>query len=322
MESISITQLEYLLAIDKYGTFGKAAEACFITQPTLSMQIQKLEEQLGVTLLDRQKRPVGFTAMGEKVLVQAKLAVDAVYGVRATIQSEEAVVEGTFSMGIIPTMASCLAPLLVQEFSQKFPKVQLMLQEMETAEIIKAMKEERLDLALLATPLNEKGIEETPLFQEAFYVYFSEGHPLLEKKFVQEDDLVDKEVWLLKDGHCLRTQVVELCRGNSENLRSGVTGVHFEGGSLETLIRLVDDSSSPSFTFLPELMVLQMDSENFHERIRSFKDNIPCREVGLVHRTGYKRTRFVTDMVEYIQSQVPESVLREKEQGIYRLNPV
>ncbi|MFQ5717072.1 MAG: LysR substrate-binding domain-containing protein, partial [Nitrospinales bacterium] len=239
MKSITLTQLSYIAAVAQTRNFGLAAKACFVSQPTLSMQIHKLEEELGAILFDRSKRPVEPTAIGRRVVCQARLALQEVLRIEEMIKEERGEVSGEFRLGIIPTLAPYLLPLFLESFTQTYPKVNLIVEELQTRQIIERLGDDAINAGILATPLNCRGIIERPLFYEPFVVYLAPGHPYRSLAKVSENDLSLNDVWLLNEGHCFRDQAIKLCKrardkgGEKKNLT-------FESGNLETLRRLVD----------------------------------------------------------------------------------
>ncbi|NJM09601.1 MAG: LysR family transcriptional regulator [Bdellovibrionaceae bacterium] len=207
----SLTQLEYIVAVDKHKHFGKAANECHVTQPTLSMQIQKVEEEIGYPLFDRLKKPIIATPKGQRFLSQAKVLLFEHRKLMDLSRQQGGELSGDFRLGVIPTIAPYLLPLFIEAFSKQFPKIHLVIDELKTETIIKNLHEDQLDAAILATPLNESGLKERPIFYEPFSLYVSKSHPLNARKRIKEDDLSGHEMWLLADGHCFRQQIVRYC---------------------------------------------------------------------------------------------------------------
>lgn len=274
-KSMTLTQLKYILAVDRARNFAQAARECFVTQPTLSMQIQKLEDTLQVKIFDRDHNPVVPTELGKKILIMAQKIIHESDGLENFSKGLRGEVAGDFHLAVIPTLAPYLLPLFLKNFEELYPKVHLKIYEYQTAEILPLIKEGKMDAALLATPLGDKKVTEEVLFFEPFKVYLSEKHEFLKKKDIKEEDLDLKEAWLLKEGHCLRTQVLKLCGHPVSKERS----IFFEGGSLETLVHLVEKTQG--FTILPYLATLTMKKEQL-KNIREFKGMIPVREISLI----------------------------------------
>ncbi|HQE13206.1 MAG TPA: hydrogen peroxide-inducible genes activator, partial [Flavipsychrobacter sp.] len=236
---MTITQLEYVVAVATYKSFVAAAEKCFVTQPTLSMQIQKLEEELGVRLFDRNKHPIAITAIGEKVVAQAKEIIAAKNKVTEIIQDEEKTVEGNFRLAVIPTIAPYIVPAMLEDYVTNYPDVQLQIKEMETKAIIEALYNNELDAALVSTPLNESGTKEYPLFYEQFVCYYAKDDKALAKKLITPEDIEIEKIWLLNEGHCMRNQVLDLCSDYVKEMQAGKS-YRYESSNVETLRKMVD----------------------------------------------------------------------------------
>lgn len=296
---MTIQQLEYILAIDKYRHFGHAAEACFVTQPTLSAQVNKLEKELDVLIFDRSKMPVIPTEIGIQLIEQAKRVVAESKGIYETIAQLKGNIGGMIKIGVIPTLAPYLLHLFVGNFLEKYPNVQLQVEEVITEEVVKKLKNDELDLGIVSTPLNEAGILEKPLFYEKFYAYFSKGHPLLGKKSIEADELLNCDLWVLQQGHCLRDQVLSIC----DQTRSQRLNFHYESGSLEGLKNMVDRYKG--VTLLPELATLNMNPEE-QSRLRPFSEDQPHREVSIVLTRTFLKKKLVELLYQEIIAAIPE----------------
>jgi LysR family hydrogen peroxide-inducible transcriptional activator len=294
---MTLTQLNYIIAVDRCRNFAQAARECFVTQPTLSMQIHKLEDYLQVTVFDRNKTPVEPTPMGERVLIHARKVMKEAQELEELSKSLRGEVSGEFILGVIPTLAPYLLPLFVQKFVKKFPEVELKIYEQQTEDIIRLLKEGKIDGGLLATPLEHKEIKEQTIFMEPFEIFFSPEHPLLKKKTIDEKDLDLSEAWLLKEGHCLRSQVMQLCK--NRNLSN--QHLFFEAGSLETLINMV--KSSTGFTVLPYLSVNNLSTAD-KKFVREFKHS-PVREISFVTGPHSLRTSIEKSLFSVIENCVP-----------------
>jgi LysR family hydrogen peroxide-inducible transcriptional activator len=300
---ITITQVKYLLALDKTRHFGKAAEMCAVSQPSLSMQIHKLEEDLEVVLFDRNKKPILPTHRGELLIQQAKELMREYDQFLAIGQKDSSEPSGSFKLGVIPTLSPYVLPLFLARFSERFPKVDLVVDELKTEEIIEQLKDDSLDAGILATPLREKGIRENILFYEPFYLYTSKEHPFSKRESVSEKDLSSEGLWLLEDGHCFRNQVVNFC---SLGTQSGVyPNVHFEGANFETLRYLI--RKTKGYTLFPYLFLKQLGSKEKSSHVKAFNKPVPSREVSLV----YQRRQWKLDIVEALDSCIRESVPKE-----------
>lgn len=301
---MTLTQLKYILAVERCHNFAQAARECFVTQPTLSMQIHKLEDYLQVTIFDRNANPTRPTALGQKVLDMAREVVRRSDGLEDLARSVRNEISGEYNLGVIPTLAPSLVPLFVGEFQSKYPKVQLRLYEHQTDELIRLLQEDKLDGGLCAGPLGLKGLQEDVLFYEPFQLLFSPNHPLLKHKEIPETQLKIEDAWLLREGHCLRTQVLQLCQPKITSDRS----LHFEGGSLETLVHLL--RSMPGFTVLPELTVDQLGSED-SKRLRPFKGQRPVREISLVTGPFGVKASITKAVADTIRASVPKLLLKK-----------
>lgn len=307
---MTLTQLKYILAVERCRNFAQAARECFVTQPTLSMQIAKLEDYLQVIIFDRSVNPVKPTALGMKILDKAREVIHRSDALEEMARSTRQEVAGEYNLAVIPTLAPYLLPLFVEKFRTLYPKVQLKLFEFQTNEIIEMLKEDKLDAAILATPLEIKDIVEDVLFYEPFQLLFSHQHPLLGEKEVREQDLKLEEAWLLKEGHCLRSQVLQLCRPSKV-----VTdrSVYFEGGSIETLVNLLNGMAG--FTVVPELAVEHFTSE-VKKRLRPFKGKRPVREISIVTGPFALKNSITTALKKTILQCVPEHVLKETKKDV------
>lgn len=308
MISITLTQLSYIVAVAKTKNFGLAAQSCNVTQPTLSMQIQKLEDQLGVIIFDRSKKPIEPTSIGRKIIEQAKVTLQENSRIEELIQEERGEITGELNLGMIPTLTPYLLPLFLQDFTEKFPKVELVIEELQTSRILERLKEDSLDAGVLVTPLHQKGILEKPIFYEPFVVYLSSRHPMAKLDKISEKELSPGDIWLLKDGHCLRNQVIELCR---KKVRRGMEykNIIFESGNLETLKRLVDKNFG--YTLLPFLATQEMTKKEIKKKIRFFKPPVPTREVSIVYSRSYLKKSIIEALSREIFSSIPNDLKKK-----------
>lgn len=313
----SLTQIEYIVAVEKLRHFGKAAKACHISQPTLSMQIQKVEEELNFPIFDRLQKPVLPTEKGRRFIEQAKVLLHEHQKLLQISKQDENTVSGEFRLGIIPTLTPYVIPLFIEEFSKRYPRVQLTIDELKTDSIVQALREDRLDAGILATPLHEEGLKEKPLFYEPFLLYLSPGHPLLKKKAITQDDLDGNEMWLLQDGHCFRNQMIRFC---SLNKKQGIfKNIHFEGGNLETLKQIVKNSRG--YTLIPWLLGLTLSPAERQNHVREFEKPIPTREISLI----YRRNQWKLDILQALEKTLLEKTPAElrntsKQQTVLKIN--
>ncbi len=298
---INISQLEYVLAVETHRNFGKAARACHVTQPTLSMQVQKLEEELGVMIFDRSKKPIIPTEAGRLLLQQARIILSEYKKLHVMAKQKEGVVAGEFHLAIIPTLSTYLIPLCLETFATAYPQVKLRVREMQTNHLLEALEREEVDAGILATPTESPGVKEDVLFYEPFYLYVHKEHPLAKLKQVREDDIDGKEMWLLEEGHCFRNQVVRLC--GMRGKKTVLPNVSFESGSLETLKRLVERHMG--YTLVPYLAVMTETPEEEDVRIVPFAKPVPSREVSLVYRRTQLKLPILNALKETIIQTLP-----------------
>ena len=274
---MTITQLKYVLAVAEYKNFTLAADKCFVTQPTLSMQIQKIEEELNIQIFDRTKKPIQLTDIGQKIVTQAKSIVNEADRIQDIVEQQKGFIGGEFRLGIIPTIMPTLLPMFLKNFIKKYPKVKLIIEELNTAEIITKLNNGHLDAAIAATPLQEEKIKEIVLYYEPFMAYIPEGHHHFQKKEIEVADLNLDEILLLQDGHCFRDGILNLCRNNTRN---EINHFQIESGSFETLIKLANEGLGT--TLLPFLHTLDLN-ELDKNKLRHFKEPKPAREVSIIY---------------------------------------
>ena len=304
---MTFVQLEYIVAVDTWRHFATAAEHCFVTQPTLSMQIHKLEEELGVKIFDRSKQPVIPTETGMEIIEQARRILSGRNGILELIQEKKGQLTGELRIGIIPTLAPYLLPLFVQKFSKKYPGIKLVVQEMLTEYIVTRLREGRIDAGLLVTPLQEKGIRESVLFHEELLAYVSRKNAAYKKTYVLAQDIDPEKLWLMEEGHCFRSQIMNLCelRRASEMM----THFEYEAGSIEALRRMVE--LNDGITILPELATFDMSNRQL-ELIRHFKKPAPMREVSIVFHRDFVKKRLIEALKEEIIASIPDKIKKNK----------
>lgn len=309
---MTLTQLEYIIAVDTYRHFSTAADNCHVTQPTLSMQIQKLEDELGILIFDRSKQPVVPTETGILILAQAREVVQSARRIPEIVQEANNDLSGELRIGIIPTLAPYLLPYFISSFIEKRPAVLVQIQELMTEHIVERLRNGLLDVGLVVSPLHESGLHEQPLFHEPFVLYASEHHSLTAKTMVSTADLRNDGLWLLTEGHCFRDQVMNLC--GSERKANGYSpSLHYETGSLETLIKLIDKQDG--FTLLPYLATLDLD-ESRRSRLRPFVDPQPVREVSLVVHRRFLKRKLIDTLQREIMAHLPKELLAHERNQI------
>ncbi len=298
---MSLTQLDYIVAIDTHRHFATAAEHCHVTQPTLSMQIQKLEDELGVLLFDRSKHPVVPTETGQLIIAQAREVLQASRRIPELAKESRDEVGGELRVGIIPTLAPYLLPYFISAFMARYPAVTIQLQELLTEQIVERLRTGLLDVGIVVTPLRENNMTDIPLFKEPFMLYAAAGNPLLKKTAINPADLTNEGLWLLSEGHCFRDQVVNLCGGSHQ----GSSALRYETGSLETLVKLIDRQDG--FTLLPYLATLDFDSLR-QKQLRSFAGVAPVREVSLVMHRSFLKRGLITALKREILANLPDGL--------------
>ena len=290
---MTIIQLEYLLAVANCGSFSQAAELCFVTQPSLSMQVKSLEEELGVVLLDRSKKPVVPTEAGEVVLEQARETLRAFNYIREAVHELKGETAGKLRLGVIPTFAPFLMHRFMPTFVKEFPKVELEISEMKTADIVEALKKDRLDAALVAGGTCGEGIQEHDLFNDRFWLYVSPENPLFERSNIRIEDIDLKDLVILSAGNCMRDQIIELCQAK----RQMPSHFSFESGSLETLMRIVD--CTQSLTIIPE-MAVDFIPENRRDRVKQLAKGATSRKISVAVRRTYVKGSIIKALNETI----------------------
>lgn len=313
---MTITQLEYVVAVATHKSFVAAAEKCFVTQPTLSMQIHKLEEELDVKIFDRNKHPIALTEIGAEIVEQAKLILSESSKIQELIQRRQGKVAGSFRLAVIPTLAPYIVPQLLELHKKTHPDLQLIITETRTERIIQKLKENEIDCGLLSTPIENNYIKEYPLFYEPLIAYFGKNDKALKKRTIKPSDIDMKSLWMLNEGNCLRNQVINLCAEQIQELQNDKP-FRYESGNVETLRRMVDKNGG--VTILPELATLDF-SENQIDNIRYFEDPEPVREISLVTNDHFVRLTVLKSLIETISNLVPEKMrVQKKDRKILRI---
>src|ERR1700742_1854265 len=308
---MTFVQLEYIVAVDTYRHFAVAAGHCFVTQPTLSMQVHKLEKKLGLKIFDRSKQPVIPTEAGREIIEQGRRILSEKGIIGEIVQAKKGVLTGELRTGIIPPLAPYLLPLFVQGFTAKYPQIKLVVNELTTEGVVARLREGRIDVGVLVTPLQENGIREQVLFYEELLVYVSRKNAAYKKTYMLAQDIDPNKLWLLEEGHCFRSQIVRLC----ELRKASKEGSHFdyEAGSLETLRRMVE--LNDGITILPELAAMDLTAKQ-QQLIRHFKRPAPMREVSLVVHRDFIKQRLVQALHQEILKSIPEKVRQNKNQHV------
>jgi LysR family hydrogen peroxide-inducible transcriptional activator len=311
---MTITQLEYVLAVAEHQNFTKAAEHRFVTQPTLSMQIQKLEDQLDVLIFDRSKKPIELTEVGKRIVAQAKNIVNESHRIQDIVDQQKGFIGGEFKLGIIPTVMPTLLPMFLKSFIKKFPKVKLKIEELTTEEIMSRLNDGHLDAAIAATPLESDTIKERVLYYEPFVAYIPENHRLKNKTTIEVSDLDLDDMLLLEDGHCFRDGVINLCK--TFKTQQDET-FQLESGSIETLIRLSDEGLG--MTLLPYLHTLELNDKQ-KKNLHYFTEPSPAREVSLIFHKSELKMQIINALKDNIASIIRGAIAFQNVQIISPLN--
>ncbi|HLT41425.1 MAG TPA: hydrogen peroxide-inducible genes activator [Sphingobacteriaceae bacterium] len=311
---MTLLQLEYIIAVDTYKSFILAAEKSFITQPTLSMQIQKLEASLNIKIFDRSKQPIVPTKIGKQVIEQARIILAESKKIHEIISNTKENIEGELRIGVIPTVAPYLLPKVLGAFMKKYPKLHLQIWEFTTNKIISQLKNGLLDCGILATPVNEETLIEYPLYYESFVAYLNNGSPLESKKTVTANDLLSENLWLLNEGHCMRNQVLNLCQ--RRNIINPERSLEYNTGSIETLKRMVDMNGG--VTILPQLSILEF-SEDELEKVRYFKAPEPSREISLLTNKHFLKEKVVNILKKEIIESIPTHLRDKKKKDLLQI---
>ena len=291
---MTITQLYYVLAVAEHQNFTKAAEKCFVTQPTLSMQIQKLEDQLDIQIFDRSKKPIELTNIGRKIVTQARNIVNESYRIQDIVDQQKGFIGGEFKLGIIPTVMPTLLPMFLKSFIKKHPKVKLKIEELTTEEIITRIKDGHLDAAIAATPLEDDSIKERVLYFEPFVSYIPKGHRLHNNNKIDVSELDINDMLLLEDGHCFRDGVINLCKAFKSHSEDQF---QLESGSIETLIKLSNEGLG--MTLLPYLHTLDINDKE-KGNLHYFNEPSPAREVSII----YHKSELKMHIIEALQDVI------------------
>jgi LysR family hydrogen peroxide-inducible transcriptional activator len=290
---MTIIKLEYLIAVANCGSFSLASQQSFVTQPSLSMQIKALEEELGVILLERTKKPVIPTEAGEVVIRNAREALKAYNYVRESVNELRGEIAGTLRLGVIPTVGPYLLHRFIPEFMRKYPKIELDVYEMETQPIVAALQRDSIDAALLSSGTTPDGIMEYELFSDRFHLYVSPSNDLYERSNIRIEDIDMRQLILLSQGHCMRDQVLELCQAH----RATHSRYNFECGSLETLLRIVDCTNC--VTVIPE-MATAFVSEDRRGQIKTLAKGATSRKIALAVRRTYVKHSIISALREAV----------------------
>ncbi|WP_288897761.1 hydrogen peroxide-inducible genes activator [Capnocytophaga bilenii] len=295
---MTITQFQYVLAVAKYKNFTTAAEHSFVTQPTLSMQIQKLEEELGVIIFDRSKKPLQITEVGERIVKQAQVIVNESERMNDIVAQEKGFIGGEFRVGIIPTVSPTLLPMFLTNFIKKYPKVCLKIEEQTTENILKKIADGSYDAGILATPLHNPNIIEKPLYYEPFVAYIPVNHRLQNAKTIYSEDLDINDILMLEDGHCFKDSVLNIC---NQDIIESKEHFQLKSGSFETLVRLANEGLG--MTLLPYLHTLEL-KEKEKECVHYFVEPYPAREISLIYHKNELKMQIIKALHDTISGVI------------------
>ncbi len=296
---MTIQQLEYIVALNRFRHFVSASEHCGVSQPTLSQMIKKIEDELDVTIFDRTKNPIEPTKMGKRIIAQAEISLREVKKINEMVIYETEKLSGSLLIGVIPTLAPYLVPRFIKHFGSTCPKVELTVSEMNTATLIKALEKEEIDMFIAATPLEQENFYEIPLYYEKFVAYFSSQTPYQFKK-LSANSMPKDDLWVLEEGHCLRDQTFNFC------LESTDYNQVFEAGSIETLIRIVDENGG--YSVIPELHIPFLTPEQ-QNNIQEIESPPATREVSIVIKKDFIKEKLINAVAEAVKSIIPEPML-------------
>ncbi len=306
---VTQVQLEYIVAVDSYRHFVTAAEKCFVTQPTLSMQIKKMEEYLDVVIFDRTKHPVVPTDIGIKIIEQAKKSLAEHKRIYELVDVFKGELSGDLTIGMIPSIAPYLLPRFIVDMARNHPSIKIKVVELLTEEIIEHLNKGLIDVGILATPLNDKEIIENVMFYEKMMVYINKSHKYSSLQSIPIADIAIPDLWLLSKGHCFRSHVMNLCNYQLEN-----SDTHFvyESGSIESLKKIVDVDGG--FTIVPELAI-DKGYESKFSLVLPFKEITPLREISLVYTRNFVKKSLIDLLFDEVRKSVPEEMY-SKERGV------
>ena len=308
---MNFQQLEYIIAVDNYKNFVKASESCFVTQATLSMMIKKLEEELEVKIFDRSKKPVKTTEIGEKILLQARKITAESKRFKEIVHKEKGVLSGELKIGIIPTLAPYLLPLFLKQFVRLFPLIKLNIHEFTTEVIIQKLQTEELDAGILSTPLNNHSINEQVLFYEKYFLYVSDKEKGFDKKYVLAKDIDIDRLWLLEEGHCMRSQILNFCELKKKHAHEEY--FHYAAGSIETLRNMVDTDFG--ITIVPELSTLNFNAAQ-RKKLKHFKSPVPVREISLITHREFIKEKLIDVLKQSILHVIPNEMKTGKQKNV------
>ncbi|MEM9051925.1 MAG: LysR substrate-binding domain-containing protein [Bacteroidota bacterium] len=300
---MTIQQLQYVVALDTHRHFVKAAQSCFVTQPTLTLQLKKLEEEISLVLFDRSTKPLEVTPMGQTFVKRAKRIIREIDDLKELVNNDRNEIEGVFTVGIIPTLSPYLLPRFINDFINNHPNTKLVIEELQSEAMIEMMKNKQLDIGILATPLNESEIVETPVFYEPFLVYADSKNSLLQHERISKKHLKPMGLWILRSGHCFRSQTLDICELEAAEHHKNL---EVEGGSIETLKKMIDQVSG--YTLIPEMSFDQSIEMN---KVVRFIDPQPVREISIISHKHFHKIQLIEELKKCILNNTPKSFQKD-----------
>lgn len=304
---MTLIQLKYVVAVDTHRHFAIAAEHCFVTQPTLSMQINKLEKELDILIFNRSKHPVEPTEIGVEIIKQARIALHEADRIEELVKGSKGMISGDFKLGIIPTVAPVLLPRFLKSITETFPEIHLRIEELQTDQILEKLESNQLDAGILATPLDNNKVVERPLYYEPFMAYIPEGHRLESEEFILHSELKLKDILLLKSGHCFRDNVLNLCKSAFPGSANNNHSLELESGNFETLIKLSNQGFG--MTLLPYLTAADL-TDTDRQRIKPIEHPQPMREISIVHSKSQLKLSIIDIIEQEIKKEIPKKLLQ------------
>ena len=306
---MNIRQIEYILAVAKFKNFGKAAEHCFVTQSTLSTMVNRLEKELNIQIFDRKTKPISITFEGAVIIDQLKVINKEVSNLEELTQNLKGEFKGNISIGLIPTIAASLFPLILNDFSVNHPTVNFQISELTTEKIMEGLLNRDIDMGIVSIPLKHKELLETELYEEDFILYDRAQN--VTNHMVEIEDIELNRLWLLEEGHCLKNQVEKICSLRQKKNYS--TNLTYKSGSISTLIKLVEHSKG--LTLLPYLSTLDLLNEQ-KEHLHFFKSPVPARKIGLVVHKHFVKKEIMKGLSKTIQNTILPLLPQEKHRSL------
>ncbi|MFL0063500.1 LysR substrate-binding domain-containing protein [Tenacibaculum maritimum] len=297
---MTIQQLKYIVALDAKRHYVKAAEACFVAQPTLTLQVKKLEEEIGTVIFNRDKSPLVPTPIGEILIAKAKAILREVNEFTEFAYGHKTDLTGEYTLGIIPTIAPYLLPLFLEDFVKNHPDIKLIIKEMQTEQIVESLHNGTLDISILSTPLEDASLREINLYQEPFLLYCQDPKLFNNSEKIHQKDLTPENLLLLEEGHCFRNQVLNICKENETERHRGFS---FKSGSIQTIKNLV--KAGLGYSLVPQLSIQNSAEKKF---VKKFKDPIPTREVSIVVNKSFAKERFLEHLLMAIKKNIPKDI--------------